>query len=401
MASATIMKFPDGRTETRNVLSNFEKNNMNIIVFETDKVDNGHKVVGVSLLSDGMYQNIIDANQWKDAKGYLVDILHDRMDIENYRLVPEEVMVTVDPYHPLGLRDENLDKIVASYDSFKATKQISVPSPEAVEPVPEIVESLSDIQEPVTDISNAAPVIDTPTQVDISPMPTIDLGSEVDPNVTISETIVDPISITEAPAVEPSIVADGPVIAEEAKEEKILDPFAIAASLDPVVEAHQDIIPPVGIDTISDSVLPGINPAVDNINQVVNTVAQPVETNIEIPSIVDQAPTTSVVQDSYLKKTDSYIQSIDEITSRCYAKINAEINAITSRYLAEMQEELNAFKVQYTNELQEIRSEISSNLEEARGINELSKQTYDRAQENAQNIVSFDQEQVLGLTKVA
>ena len=401
MASATIMKFPDGRTETRNVLSNFEKNNMNIIVFETDKVDNGHKVVGVSLLSDGMYQNIIDVNQWKDAKGYLVDILHDRMDTENYRLVPEEVMVTVDPYHPLGLRDENLDKIVASYDAFKASKEISAPSPEVVDPVPEIIESLPEIQAPVTEISSVTPVVEEPVHVDISPMPAIDLTSEVSPNVTISETIVDPISVAETSVVEPIAVADAPIIVEEPKEEKILDPFAIAASLDSVAEVHQDIIPPVGIDTISDSVLSEVNPVIDNINQNVSSIPQPVVSNVEIPSVVNQVSTTSVVQDSYLKKTDSYIQSIDEITSRCFAKINDEINAITSKCLAEMQEELNAFKSQYTNELQEIRSEISSNLEEARGINELSKQTYDRAQENAQNIVAFDQGQTLGLTKAA
>lgn len=348
MASATIIKFPDGRTETRNIITSFEKNGKNFTVFETDKIDNGHKVVGVSSLEDGMYQNIIDIEKWKEAKGYLVDILHDRMTHDDYRLVPEEVSVTVDPYHPLGLRDENLDKIIVSYEAFVAAK-------------------------------TAAPVentiVEEPIQMEQAPEEKVGEVQNIEPEMAISQPVVsdDTVSIMDVPVEEQPVVPEAPVINEAPQEEKILDPFAIAASLDPVTtEVHQDIVPPAGIDNVLEAA--PVVPEMNNIEAPVNDAEIIPFPQPEAAQIVEEPVSVqneSVVQSTYEKTADDIIKEMRVLTE------------------------------EYFNKMEEKKAEISRVLEEARGINELAKQTFDKAQENAQNIVAFDQGQSLELTKAA
>lgn len=368
MASATIIKFPDGRTETRNIITSFEKNGKSFIVFGTDKVDNGHKVVGVSSLEDGMYQNIIDIEKWKEAKGYLVDILHDRMTHDDYRLVPEEVSVTVDPYHPLGLRDENLDKIMVSYETFVAAKNV-VPVENNLETISMNEEVIPENQPEVTQ------VIEEPVQMEQVPEEKVEMVQNVEPEMIISEPVVseDTMSIMDVPVEEQPVVQEAPIIEEAPQEEKILDPFAIAASLDPVTEeVHQDIVPPVGIDNVLESA--PVVPEMNNIegpviNEGIIPFPQP-----EVAQVVEEPVSIqneSVVQNTYEKTADDIINEMRVLTE------------------------------EYFNKMEEKKAEISRILEEARGINELAKQTFDKAQENVQNVVAFDQGQSLELTKAA
>lgn len=386
MASATIVKFPDGRTETKNILTSFEKNGTNVIAFETDKVDNGHKVVGVSYLSDGMYQNIVDQNKWNEVKGYLVDILHDRMNNEEYRLVPEEVLVTADPYHPLGLRDENLDKIVSSYDAFKATKEQTTSVEESLveAPVEEVVPT-----ENVT-IENETTI--EPETISIMDAPVVE--SVENTEVSTPEISAMPIEDV-APIVQPEVVVEQVAEQETVKEEPILDPFAIADSLDPVtnapdLEVHQDIVPPVGVDVVEPSipeqtVMPTgeVAPVVQP-EAVVEQDSVPEENVVAFPEPeMTVAPQEEVVQQSAVQ--NAYVSGVDAIIN--------QMRETTEKYL----NEINMLQENYIKEMEEMRSEISRNLEEAKGINELSKQTFDKAQ----SMSPIENEQALELTRVA
>jgi hypothetical protein len=322
MASTTIIKYPDGRTEQKNVLCNFIKNGTDVIVFETEKVDNNHKVVGVSYLDNGMYQNVVDANKWNEVKSYLVDILHDRIVSDDYKIVPEEVLVTEDPYHPLGLREENYDKIVASYEQFKNN-----------------IAAVNQEQNVNTPVAPEAPVVEEP----VKPVE----------NEIIQEAPVETPTIVEQPVLES---APTEVVAEE----KVIDPFAIADSLEANAtpsEVHQDIVPPVGVDIVSDA--PAIT---ETVNDPSTTIEE--NNNIETPATFDfnnlineepvveasPAPVESPVQENYENRT---------------AEIIAQMRELSENYLKKMEE---------------MSAEISRNLEEAKGINELAKQTLDKAQ---------------------
>lgn len=485
MASATIIKYPDGRTESKNILTSFEKNGTSIIVFETDKVDNGHKVVGVSYLSDGMYQNIVDANKWNEAKGYLVDILHDRMTENDYRLVPAEVLVTADPYHSLALRDENLDKMSADYEKFVAANQVveTVPEVQAETMVgqPEQISEVTSEEDIVADIpilNGAINVEETANVMDIvdeviDPLAnnqvTEQQASEIQPEVaSIQESVMpevsieaqsemindQPVAVGEIPEVavndnnvplpsnepkmispvieaQPEVVNDQPVVVGEIPEvapvvdvqpevapmqESVMPEVGVAPEVStPVVEDIQPVImenpvqdvasEPVNIEvnqvpiapTLNES--PALEPVLDipqmpvdntpidivpeaNVENVVDNVIsfpEPVVNETSVAPIVNEAPAISpdpipahegsLVKDSYEKTAADIIQQMRELTE------------------------------EYFKKMEEMRAEISRNLEEAKGINELSKQTFDRAQAMApvqQNI-----EPVLELTKAA
>jgi hypothetical protein len=349
MASTTIVKYPDGRTEQKNVLSSFEKNGTNIIVFETEKVDNNHKVVGVSYLADGLYQNVIDADKWNEVKHNLVDILHDNVSMEEYKIVPEEILVTEDPYHPIALREENYDKLVSSYEQFKNNVAMEQPAP-VVENTTETLESVEPVQNIITD----------------EPVQPINLENQ--------EPIVEA-----TPTVEPA-----PVI----ENEDVVDPFAIADSLENNIvtpaptESFQDIFPPVGIDIPTPSIT-DINPVEDVIptNEQPQEEIKPEENIIETPATIDFNNLADTEQPNL------------EATENISSPVKESYENRTSEILKQMRE----LSEDYLKRMEEMSAEISRNLEEARGINELAKQTLDKAQ----TIVPITNEQPLELTRAA
>jgi len=463
MASATVIKYPDGRTESRNILTSFEKNGTSIIVFETDKVDNGHKVVGVSYLSDGMYQNIVDANKWNEAKGYLVDILHDRMTENDYRLVPAEILVTADPYHSLALRDENLDKMSADYENFVVANQVV----EVVEDVPaETIDAQPDVSA-VTEVTPEEDIVaDIPILNNVAPVSeenetenVMDIVDEVidpfnnqevveQPEVSTIQPDVAPVQenvvMSEAPVLdavanEPIVVGDIPevvpaieesVSAIEPQVEVVAEPVVVG-EIPAVTPVSENIVPEVGVTP--EASLPGaenIQPVIMDNPVLDQTMAEPVnmeapimndapalepvldipqmpvdntqidvvptvpvensnENIIQFPSpVINDMPNAQVVNESPIVSVEPVIEQTESVVKDSYEKTAADI----IQQMRELTEE-------YLNKMEEMRAEISRNLEEAKGINELSKQTFDRAQ--AMVPVQQNVEPVLELTKAA
>ncbi len=414
MASTTIMKFPDGRTESVNVLTHFEKNGIDVMVFETNKVDNGLKVTGVSYLVDGMYQNIVDQNKWDEVKSYLVDILHDRITNEEYRLVPEEVSVTLDPYHPLSLRDANLDKVIASFENFKnlaATKNEEILSSneiltssenplEAPTETPIVGEIPSVSVEPIVEtpsegvsipdnnpVINEAPldipaVEETPVVGEIpsvepiveTPSPEVNIP---DNNPVINETPLDIPVVEETPIVG-EIPSVEPIVETPSLEVNNPDsnPVVNDTSLDiPVVEETPVVGEIPSVEPILETPSPEVNIPDNNpiINETANIVPENNESINEIPilgainSPEDVTPRNnnsseeSIVTNSYLTKM---------------ANIKQDMVDLTNDYINKIKE----LSDEYVKKIEEKEKEAQGYLAEAKGLNELSRQTFEKTQ---------------------
>ena len=340
MTSETIMQFPDGRTQTSNVLSCFEKNGTNIIVFGTDKVENGHKVTGVAYFSDGMYQNIIDSTKWDEVRGYLVDILHDRMPNEDYRTVPSTVLVTADPYRQLALRDENLEKIISSYESFKTTVQNNNISTEQLNTEnqtlnPEMQASTSDIVQS-TEVIPDAPVI-----------------QEMSKAIPHSEVVMpqESVNIGEIPSIQPvqpiEAILDAPVTQE--MPEVIPQPEVVMSQESVNIEEVPSIQPVQPSEVIPDA-----------------PVAQ------EIPQIISQ-PELVVSQEEASLENNQEESAVEQSYKTKISEIKESGIQATNEYIAKIQ----AAHQEYLKKMDEMEEEIIRNLEEAKGINDLSKQTFE------------------------
>lgn len=438
MASATNIKFPDGRTESKNVITCFEKNGVSVLVFETDKVDNGHKVVGISYQVDGMYQNVIDINKWKEIKGFLVEILHDQMTNENYRVVPDEVLVTEDYIHPLGLRDENLEKIISSYEAFKSTREVAssvqesldstisevsnepvAPAPLVAEATP-IVESAPVMEALVEEVKSpevvSEPVAQEPKMEDASLDP-FAIADSLDAGIPKVEEKVENISSVEAPLAN-EVSENIPIIPviNQAPEANV-EPASVEAqiSIQPQVETSSSIleqpevignntipvqnvetpIVPVASNEIQDLSSTLVSQpemvAVDNLQEQLN-VTSPLEETILTEAPVETTIEPQPIENNTLLEEEpvSAVQNTYESTA---GNIVQQARALTENYIKEM----NALSTKYLQEMEEMRSELSRNLEEAKGINELSKQTFDKAQ----SIAPLQEGPALGLTKAA
>jgi len=103
---------------------------------------------------------------------------------------------------------------------------------------------------------------------------------------------------------------------------------------------------------------------------------------------INDMPNAQVVNESPIVSVEPVIEQTESVVKDSYEKTAADI----IQQMRELTEE-------YLNKMEEMRAEISRNLEEAKGINELSKQTFDRAQ--AMVPVQQNVEPVLELTKAA
>lgn len=448
MASATVIKFPDGRTESKNILSSFERNATNVVLFETDKVDNGHKVVEVSYLEDGMYRNVIDSNKWSEIKQDLVDILHDRIQNEEYRIVPAEVLVTEDPYRQLALRDENYEKIATSYANYvntmvndtvvKEEAPVENPAEELTSQIDEMVktvdanvpaeaslnglvpETVNESVETSVMEQGDAPVLvsETPKEIvpEISPMPEIiqsELKEEAHEDIPQTE-VINPFGSFVPEASTEEVVADTvasqdmvndvPVLVSETPKEAVSGIASMPEMIQPessdFAVAPGPMMAPVGIvdapiaigvddfinvsggteeigktedsildipqpsfisETISqdkkkDASILDIQPAVMPVPGTINDFAPAAEQVSKVPKTVESAIDTT------------YINSVDGVI--------AEMRKKTEEYTNTIQK----LQESYINEMELMKNEISNKLQEARGINELSKQTFDKAQ---------------------
>lgn len=388
MASATI-KFPDGRTESKNIITAFEKNDTNVITFDTDKVDNGHKVVGVSYSVDGMYQNVVDMEKWKEVKGYLVEGLHDRITNEEYRVVSPEILVTEDPYRELALRDENYDNLVANYNKFLATKNVEQTSAQVEESVVEDI--------PTMGVSEEAPsmesiVLQQPQELEEQKV----INNDVFPSMDVSAPDLNMGQVSESENLYQDITKPSDVV--QTQEEIIPD---MTTQINPTIEnvvLVQEDSNSINFPEVSSQIQEPVfkTPiSLENDSQPQETISDNRNEglildfpNIPTPdALIQEAPTSQEIEDAAAINPQTDIP-------------NKEESVITNSYLKSADDLITKMEEttkEYIQSMKEMRAVIESILKEAKGINDLSKQTF----EKAQNIVPLMQEEDPSLKRVA
>ncbi len=134
------LKYPDGRLESKNLISAIKKNGTEVVVVDLDFTDNGHKVMGVLHNSDGFYHNIIDQAKWDEIRGLLVDSIHGTLTDADYNIVGE-INVSADPYRQLALKDDNFVSLSQNYEAFlsriKPNEEVNVQNVEQSQPMVE------------------------------------------------------------------------------------------------------------------------------------------------------------------------------------------------------------------------------------------------------------------------
>lgn len=303
-----IVKFPDGRTEEKNIVTMYhEVNGTDYIVVETDKKENENRIVGISFKpqNETLYTSPALGKDWDAAKKVLVDDIHDRKDNFSYVIPQEEILVTENYMHELALRDANYQKLEANYQEFKkaeeAKQEQNVVNPFEQQVAPEVasVETQQDIVAPVgptiAEVSAPAPeAIQT-----IAPTPIVDAPVAEIPSAPVDNVIP-------FPSMEPTPIVDAPVM-----EAPSIPPVEA-----PIMETPQEEVKPAPVQE-------------------------------------EQKP--SIVSKSYMETANDLITQVREVTDK------------------------------YIKNMEEMKNEIGRQLEEARKINELAKQTFDNAQQIINN----------------
>lgn len=322
----TIVNFPSGKKIETNIITAYKVDNgMDVLVTETENIDNGNKVVGVSYkpANEERFTKIVDMEDWKKVKGILVDDIHDRKDNFVYQAVAKEINATEEFVRDLALRDENFKKLVENYAAY--------------------LKSLEPKEEKVADIvpfptGEAEPAVKEENQPEI---PAVSIA----PELTAEAPAMEPTSIIE------SVVPEVPQMNSE-DANNIMEFPSVANTI--VEEQPQEII----VDT------PVINeaPIVDNTN-IVNFPSMDAQTKVEE---TPKEEGKSVVEDSYLNTANEIIAQMRELTNK-YLQTMEEMAAKMHGNFKESQEYRKLSMQTYDN-AQQILASRNQNVEETNSL---------------------------------
>ncbi len=227
--ASTIIKFPDGRTEEKKLITAYkEVGGVEYEVFDTESFDeNQNKIVGVSYkpVNEERFQKIVDIEEWKKAKGILVNDLHDQKESFEYMTPQEETLVTEDFMHNLALRKENLDKLIANYEEYVKSKQTTVEEIQEINPfaTQEIVEpQVAEVaQETISEVQ-PAPIVEEviPETPSVAPTPEVQTAP-IEENI-VEAPIFQNVENTNM-AQESSTIVDEPNVSSVVEDNNVVD----------------------------------------------------------------------------------------------------------------------------------------------------------------------------------
>lgn len=219
---------PDGSKEAKKIITAYKVvGGVEYNVIDTEKYDeNNNKIVGVSYkpANEERFQNIVDMEEWKKAKGLLVDDLHDKKDTFEYRIPQEETLVTEDFMHNLALREENLNKLVANFEEFLKSKETIVESTPEINPfaTQEIVTpQIAQEPEAIIPEISPAPIVDTivPETPSIIPTPEMVQSASIENNNILEFPSAENTNLVQ----EQNTTLDTPSVSPIVEENKVVD----------------------------------------------------------------------------------------------------------------------------------------------------------------------------------
>ncbi len=364
--ASTILNFPDGSKEERRVISHFEVDGLNTLVFDMNKELNGNHCTHVSYLSpEGRYQNVVEPEKWDLCKGILVKALHGQAK-ENYRPVPAEISVTADPSRELYLRPANYTPLVENYENYLLEyernplgNETPIMNANEIQPITSDNVITADVQEvkivdenttnnDITEISSMASIPVEGTVVDNSNNDLntegYSLGNEMGiiPEIPSTPVIEQPVASSNnnenvIPFPEPILSTDSNINSQSSVNSEVASsvinetPIVSEIPSVPVIEqpalssnSNENVIPfpepimPTNINTISQ---PSVSPEVEN--SVIN------ETPIvsEIPSVpVIEQPELSNGNENIIPFPEPILSTDSNINSQ--PSVNSEVSVI-------------------------------------------------------------------------
>lgn len=393
--SVVNLRYPDGKVESKKLLSAINKNGTEIVVVDLEFIDNGHKVTGVLYNSDGFYHNILDQDKWKEITGYLIDSIHGLLTDNEYQVVTE-INVSADPYRQLSLRDENYASLVNNYEGFLSRVQTPV---EEVKTVDDISVASEPLQ--VDELVSATPSVETPEPVEQSTIVTDNIPETSKFTNLESEAVnMNSVIPENNPAMEPQAIDNGSVVPEipaaPAQEEMSLSDLIASAPVtepQPVTPALNPFEETSMVDNDQNAVIEQSvaenkeEPVLNETVSVADSIQMPTTPVTEIP-VEEKAPEmSSVVTDSYMKSFENIKMAMNDLANEATQKIES-------------------IKNEFNAKIDELANQAKGSLQEAKTYGELARDTFDKAQNNVINFGlnqndSLNESPELNLTKAA
>lgn len=310
--ASTIVNFPSGKKETMDIITSYKATNgMDIVVLNTNLKENENQVVGITYkpVGEENYTKVVNVEDWNNAKKILVDDINDKKEEFTYQNHENGINVTEDFMRNLALREENLTKLNANYQTYLSSlppKEVEVAE---VAPLP--IENTVAMEGPTPTVEQpevqGANLNETPI-VEFTPIPEIEEA---------------PASINEKPAFEvPTPVVEQPVV-------------------EPIMSAPTVEVSPFEQSPMVDAAAPVVEPAV-------------------IAPSISNEENKSIVTESYLTVANDLVSQM-KVLSEKYLQTMEEMVKKMNANLEESQEYRKLSMQTYDNAQQILASQVQNN----------------------------------------
>lgn len=431
------LKYPDGRVESKKLLSAINKNGTEIAVVDLEFVDNGHKVTGILYNSDGFYHNIVDQAKWDEIRGLLVDSIHGLLTDDDYNVV-SEINVSADPYRQLSLRDENFVSLTQNYEAYlsriKSNEQVNVPNEEQsietsnlantntvdlnnTEIVNQSVnETVSDVEispaqvapetpnlenvnlngnvfnqiENGTGMENqpVSPIVEEPisNEANSIPMASNMPSLEKEPVNLNSDLLIDNETMQndlmpqlDTPVESESLITNEPVNVDEVPTNNNMSILEGSPIVPETVTP--DLTAPENVQSIIDNV-PPVGPVTNDTEAQQDTISL-MDAPIDNPFALNDVPTEPVIK---TEPAQPEVSANDSIVTNAYMNGFEEIKIAMNQLVQESIERITNIGNEFNEKVDEYASKAKGSLQEASEYGKLLKDRFEATQNNINNV---------------
>ena len=393
MIEKIVLTDPMGNPNEYEVICHFKSisdnrpniKNVQILIVDTKKENNGNKVLGFFWEKDGMYQAINDDAAWTETKSVVVDIIKNNIKTEDIIKVnldtankaigePRELGVSTIQFDSLK---NNFAAIVESSNNITAEAPVPPQNvvPQVVESAP--AEAVVNMDTQSVAVAPTAPVTSEP-QAPVEPQPSPVVWESVQPD-NVMNNIAPEFKAPSSPVVESPVIE--PVVSQPL-ETPNMDQPAVAIP-DPVIVPTEPVVnmetPVSSVETTQPMDSPVVSPEPVVVPEPITPEPTPVESPVIIPTANEESETKDMI-DSFNKYIEKKKALTEKYQQEC-EQLDKEFETELANRFAQENEKIKAMQKQAEQNLKQATDHLK-NAQTAEGIAMVAQANAQKLQES-------------------
>lgn len=399
MIEKIVLTDPMGNPNEYEVICHFKSisdnrpniKNVQILIVDTKKENNGNKVLGFFWEKDGMYQAINDDAAWTETKSVVVDVIKNTMKAEEIsKLSATTGTKSIGEPRELGVSAIQFDSLKNNFVALVGTAAVTTENtitetpvaPQNVAPevdVPAQTEAVVNLETQSVAVPPTEPV-DMEPQAPVEPQPSPVVWESVQPD-NVMNNIAPEFATPVAPAIESPViepVVTEPVATPSVEQPAVVIPDPVVVPTEPVINMEAPVSP---VETVQPEPIssPVVSPEPVVQQEPITPEPTPVESPVIIPTAIEESETKNMV-DSFNKYIEKKKALTEKYQQEC-EQLDKEFQIELENLFASENENIKAMQKQAEQNLKQATDHLK-NAQTAEGIAMVAQANAQKLQES-------------------